>query len=154
MLGENNKNISSVMKIVDAALKKGLGRDSSVLAFGGGVVCDIAAFAASLYMRGIGLVLVPTTLLSMVDASIGGKTGVDYSGLKNIIGSFYPAEQVLICVDLLSSLPDTEYRSGLAEVIKHGLLKGGDFLFFLEQNIKPVLSRDGEFLELVYDSSM
>ena len=88
----------------------------------GGVVTDVTAFAASLYMRGCRLVLVPTTLLGMVDAACGGKTGIDFGGVKNLVGTFYPAEEVRICPRLLDSLPDNEFISGMSEVVKHALL--------------------------------
>lgn len=151
--GEEHKNLLSVQSILDTALSSGCARDSLILALGGGVICDMAGFAASVFMRGMRLILVPSTLLSMVDASIGGKTGIDYGGFKNMVGSFYPAEEVLICVDLLGSLPESEYRSGLAEVLKHGFLKGGKFLSFLESERAAVLSRHPDALRgIVFDS--
>lgn len=141
--GEKNKTISSVEKILNAALTYGLSRDSRIIAFGGGVVCDMAALASSLYMRGCMLTLVPTTLLSMVDASLGGKTGVDFGKAKNIIGSFYPADEVLISTELLHSLNHGEYLSGLGEVIKHAFLSSDEALFsYLEENRDAILNRD------------
>lgn len=151
--GEEHKSILSVQRILDAALETGLARDSSFIAFGGGVVCDMTAFAASIYMRGAPLTLIPTTLLSMVDASIGGKTGIDYGGCKNIVGTFYPAEVVIICIELLFSLPEPEYRSGLAEVLKHGLLKGGQLLSLLEEKREAILAREPDILhEVIFRS--
>ncbi len=140
--GETNKIWKSVEELLAVCLEKGLGRDAVLGAVGGGVVTDMAAFAASLYMRGIGLVLVPTTLLAMVDAATGGKTGVDFGGFKNLVGTFYPAREVRIWPGAVASLPEREYRGGLAEVIKHGML-GDQALFSLLQNQRDaVLARD------------
>jgi 3-dehydroquinate synthase len=139
--GEEGKNWSSVMRIIDRALEIPLGRDGTIIALGGGVVCDVAAFAASLYMRGCSLVLIPSTLLAMVDASLGGKTGIDYQDYKNIIGTFYPAGEILIYPALLRTLPETEYRSGLAEVLKHALIEEGTLFDDLEEKRGAVLDR-------------
>ena len=139
--GESAKNWDSVMKILDAALDIPLGRDGTVVALGGGVVCDLAAFAASIYMRGCRLILIPTTLLAMVDASLGGKTGIDYREYKNIVGSFYPAEEIHLYAGLLRSLPEKEYRSGLAEVLKHALLAPGTLFEELKLERTQVLER-------------
>ncbi len=124
--GEAAKSWSSVDRILKRALAVSLGRDSLITAVGGGVVTDIAAFAASIYMRGCRLLLIPTSLLAMVDAAIGGKTGIDFGGAKNLVGTFYPAHEVYICPELLQTLPDGEYRAGLAEVIKHAMLDPGE----------------------------
>ena len=145
--GETAKNWDSVTCVIDAALDRTLGRDGLIIAVGGGVVCDTAAFAAAVYMRGCRLMLIPTTLLSMVDASLGGKTGVDYRDYKNIIGSFYPAEEIRLYPALLASLPDAEYRSGLAEVLKHALLEQSSLLADLEDLRDAVLARDQLILE-------
>lgn len=120
--GESAKNWISVERIINRALTISLGRDSLIVGVGGGVVSDVTAFAASIYMRGCKLILVPTTLLGMVDAATGGKTGIDFGGVKNLLGSFYPAEEVRICPSLLQTLPDHEYLSGLVEVIKHAMI--------------------------------
>ena len=124
--GEAAKSWSSVDRILKRALAVSLGRDSLITAVGGGVVTDVAAFAASIYMRGCRLLLIPTSLLAMVDAAIGGKTGIDFGGAKNLVGTFYPAHEVYICPELLQTLPDGEYRAGLAEVIKHAMLDPGE----------------------------
>ena len=120
--GEEHKTWASIEKILKAALDAGLARDSSFVAVGGGVVCDMTALAASLYMRGCGLVLIPTTLLCMVDASLGGKSAIDFAGGKNLVGSFYPASKVVIAPSTLASLPRHELMCGLGEVIKHAFL--------------------------------
>lgn len=152
--GESSKNFSSLERIISAALEEGLARDGRIIGFGGGVVCDMAALAGSIYMRGCNLTLVPTTLLSMVDASLGGKTAIDYKGVKNIVGSFYPASEVLMCIDTLRTLNEKEFLNGLAEVIKHALLSQDEVLYkFLLVKKNEILSRDSKTLEqLLYHS--
>ncbi len=152
--GEEFKRWESVEKIIEFALASGLGRDSKIIGIGGGVICDMAAFAASIYMRGISVELVPTTLLSMVDASLGGKTGADFTKVKNIIGTFHPADRVHICTDTLFSLTEEEYKNGLAEVIKHGLLLGGKLLHMITDNREPISKRsDKDLLErMIFES--
>lgn len=120
--GEAAKAWVSVESILNRALALSLGRDGLIAGVGGGALTDVCAFAASIYMRGCRLILIPTTLLAMVDAAIGGKTGFDYGNVKNLVGTFYPAEEVRICPALLKTLPDREYRSGMAEVLKHAML--------------------------------
>jgi 3-dehydroquinate synthase len=140
--GEEAKRWESVLGIASRAVDAGLGRDGWFLAVGGGAVCDVTAFAASVYMRGAMLHLVPTTLLAMVDASLGGKTGVDFAGLKNMLGSFYPAHRVDLPLDALCSLPEGEYRSGLGEVLKTALLGDAELYRLLAVRSEAVLSRD------------
>lgn len=120
--GEENKNISILQKMWSEFLAAGLERGSTLVALGGGVVGDLTGFAAATYLRGIRWVAVPTTLLAMVDASLGGKTGADMPQGKNLIGAFYPPDLVLADPEVLGTLPDLEMRSGLAEVVKHGIL--------------------------------
>ena len=153
--GESEKNWHSVEMILEKALSLGMARDSVFIGIGGGVVLDMTAFAASLYMRGARTVLVPTTLLSAVDATLGGKTGIDYGGAKNIIGTFYPAESVVIAPQTLRTLPDREYRCGLGEVIKHAFLSSDHDLYdFLVDNRKDVLSRDRQALSTMLSLSL
>ena len=141
--GESEKRWESIDKILSTAFDNGLARDSMFFGIGGGVILDMSAFAASIYMRGARSILVPTTLLAAVDATLGGKTGIDYSGAKNAVGTFFPAEKVLIAPSLLKTLPESEYKSGLGEVLKHALLSSDDTLFsFLVENKDKVLSRD------------
>ena len=141
------KGWESVSRMISGALELSLARDGVFIGFGGGVVLDLAAFASSVYMRGARLVLVPTTLLSMVDATLGGKTGFDYKGIKNLVGTFYPAEAVLIVPETLRTLPDSEFRSGLGEVVKHALLSEDTRLWeFLEENHDRIMARNSEAL--------
>ena len=132
--GEENKNWESIEKILSSAVEKKLGRDCVFIAVGGGVICDMVSFAASIYMRGCRLVLIPTTLLAMVDASIGGKTGFDFCGIKNLAGTFYPAENIFIPIDCLSTLPQKEMKSGFAEILKTAVLAGGDLFDQIEKS--------------------
>ena len=120
--GEVHKNLETIQELWNGFLEHGLDRKSTVIALGGGVLGDLAGFAASTYMRGIPWVAVPTTLLAMVDASLGGKTGFDHPQGKNLIGSFYPPKLVLADPDLLRTLPEVEFISGMAEVVKHGII--------------------------------
>jgi len=131
--GEASKTLSQVQRILSRALDAGLPRSATFLAVGGGAVSDVVGFSASLYLRGVPVVFVPTTLLGMVDASIGGKTGINYDGFKNMVGTFYPAREVRIFVDALETLDEREFRSGLAEVIKAGLLDDEAILLRLEE---------------------
>lgn len=125
--GEEHKNEQNLFAIYDALIKNKHHRDTTVIALGGGVIGDLAGFAASTYQRGVGFVQVPTTLLAQIDASVGGKTAINHPLGKNLIGSFYQPSAVIIDLNTLNSLPEREFRAGLAEMIKYGLLEGGDF---------------------------
>jgi 3-dehydroquinate synthase len=140
--GEEAKSWSSVEKILQAGLANALDRKGTLAGVGGGVVGDVVAFAASIYMRGIRVVLFPTTLLAMVDAAVGGKTGINFGGYKNMVGSFLPAEEVRIGLASLASLPEREYRSGLAEVIKTAALGDEELFELLEARRDLVEHRD------------
>ena len=140
--GESEKTFASIEKIIARAVELKLDRSSLILGLGGGVICDMTAFAASLYMRGCRVELVPTSLLAMVDASVGGKTGVDYGAFKNMIGTFYPAEQVILCPEYVATLPQKEYLCGLAEAIKTALLGDLEMLELLEKEKEAVLKRE------------
>lgn len=144
--GEENKNIDSVLKICSHCLKNKLDRKSMILALGGGVVGDMAGFAASIYMRGIRFVQLPTTLLSQSDSSVGGKTGVDFMDTKNILGAFFQPALVYINVDTLKTLPQKEFRSGMGEVIKHGVIADRDFFDFLFNSSEKIKSLDSSLL--------
>jgi len=137
--GEENKNWSSVEKILSCAHNANLGRDGLFIAFGGGVIGDLSGFAASIYKRGCRFILISTTLLGMVDASVGGKTGFDFLEIKNLAGTFYPAEKVFIPLDTLSTLPQVEWKSGMAELIKTAVLCEDDVLFnMILENIESL----------------
>ncbi len=140
--GEQQKTLQTVSWIFDALVGKKLNRDAIVLALGGGVVGDIAGFAAACYQRGVGYVQIPTTLLAQVDSSVGGKTGVNHSGGKNLIGAFYQPLAVLADTDTLSTLPDRELSAGLAEVIKYGCIWDPALVDWLDQNIGKLRARD------------
>jgi 3-dehydroquinate synthase len=144
--GERCKQRDVLFALLDRFADAELTRSSCVLAVGGGAVTDVVAFAASVYLRGIDVVLAPTSLLAMVDAAVGGKTGIDYGGYKNIVGSFYPAREVRICPHLLQTLPEREYRSGLAEVLKAAFLGDAELLDLLERSADAVLARDNDVL--------
>ena len=120
--GDAAKTLETVASVCRTAAEYELDRQACFIAFGGGVVCDITALAASLYMRGIRCVLIPTTVLAMADAGIGGKTAANLSGYKNLIGTFYAASSIMLCFPVLRSLPEAEYRSGLAEILKTAAL--------------------------------
>jgi 3-dehydroquinate synthase len=144
--GEASKSWAQLERLVRAMLDAGLSRDSAVVAVGGGMVCDIASFAASIYMRGCELILVPSTLLAMVDAALGGKTSVNLGGYKNIIGTFFPAREVRLDAELLFTLPQREYLSGLAEVIKTAMLGDAELLDMLQSEMAKVDQRNDELL--------
>ncbi len=144
--GEEHKNPDSISTILSCALSAGLARDSLFIGFGGGVITDMTAFAASLYMRGTRVELVPTTLLAMSDASIGGKTGIDFQDTKNCIGTFYPAQKIHISIGYLSTLSDQEFRSGLAETLKTALLYAPKLFQILTEKKEPIMSRDPALL--------
>ncbi len=152
--GEITKKWDSVGTIISRAVKIGAARDSLFVGIGGGVVCDMTAFAGSIYMRGAEVVLIPTTLLAMADAALGGKTGIDFLMFKNMIGTFFPAKEVRICIDLLDTLPDREYMSGLAEIIKHGLLRDKEILKILNDQYKAVLARNKDVLSELVERSI
>jgi len=140
--GERSKRLSMVERIYHKALADGLERSSIVVALGGGVPGDIAGFVAATYMRGIGFVQIPTSLLAMVDSSVGGKTGVDMPEGKNLIGSFWQPKAVLIDPEVLATLPPKELRCGLAEVVKYGVIMDAEFFELLENNVGKLLGPD------------
>ena len=144
--GESYKTLDSVAKILDELVASRAGRDTTLIALGGGVVGDITGFAAACYMRGVDFVQVPTTLLAQVDSSVGGKTGVNHPGGKNLIGAFHQPRIVLIDTDTLTTLPDREFRAGLAEVIKYGAIVDAAFFDWLETNMHALVARDAAAL--------
>jgi 3-dehydroquinate synthase len=144
--GEVHKTLANVSRMLDVLVANRFARDACVIALGGGVVGDMSGFAAACYQRGIPFVQVPTTLLSQVDSSVGGKTGVNHPGGKNLIGAFHQPAAVFADTDTLNTLPDRELRAGLAEVIKYGLIVDAPFFDWLEANAAKLLARDAAAL--------
>jgi 3-dehydroquinate synthase len=144
--GESQKTLGNVSVIIDALVAARLNRDGMVLALGGGVIGDIAGFAAASYQRGIAIVQLPTTLLAQVDSSVGGKTGVNHPGGKNLIGAFHQPHAVLADTDTLSTLPDRQLRAGLTEVIKAALVADAAFFAWLEAHLGRLLAKDAAAL--------
>ena len=140
--GDKTKNITQLNNILEKSLSFKIDRESLIIAFGGGVVGDIAGFAASILLRGINYIQIPTTLLSQVDSSVGGKTGINSCKGKNLIGSFHQPLAVIADIEILKSLPKREFLSGLVEVIKYGLINDFKFFNYLEENFKEILEYD------------
>ena len=140
--GEEFKTLKTYAAILDGLAEKRHHRTTTVVALGGGVVGDVAGFVAATYQRGVGLVQIPTTLLALVDSSVGGKTAVNHSAGKNLIGAFHQPRAVVADVATLRTLPAREYRAGLAEVVKYGVIADGDFFAWLEGNIDELRERD------------
>ncbi len=140
--GEESKSRETWMRLTDEMLLQGLDRDTAVVALGGGVVGDLAGFVAATFLRGVPYAQVPTTLLAMLDASVGGKVGVDTPLGKNLVGAFHPPAIVVADPLTLLSLPDRVYRSGLAEAIKHGLIADAGYFEWIESNTRKLLARD------------
>lgn len=151
--GEESKTLAHFGKAIDALADLGATRDACVFALGGGVVGDLAGFAAACWMRGVDCVQMPTTLLSMVDSSVGGKTAVDIPQGKNLVGAFHPPRAVFADTAALRSLPARELRAGLAEVIKYGAIRDPRFLQWLEQEREALLAGDDEALALAIAAS-
>lgn len=144
--GEAYKTLEVLNRIFDALLEARCDRHTTIIALGGGVIGDMAGFAAACYQRGVPFVQTPTTLLSQVDSSVGGKTGVNHPLGKNMIGAFYQPRAVIIDTDTLATLPDRELSAGLAEVIKYGLIRDPEFFTWLEANLDQLMARDAEAL--------
>ena len=140
--GDKTKSMSQLTNIIEKVLSFGIDRDTIIIAFGGGVVGDIAGFAASILLRGINFIQIPTTLLSQVDSSVGGKTGVNGKLGKNLIGAFHQPLAVIADTIILKSLPDRELKAGFSEVIKYGLIKNKEFFIWLEENCTKILNHD------------
>jgi 3-dehydroquinate synthase len=139
--GERSKTRDSWARLTDSLMERGFGRDSGVIALGGGVTGDLAGFVAATYMRGVPYLQVPTTLLAMLDASVGGKTGVDTQQGKNLVGAFHPPTAVIADPRTLTTLPDGDYRAGLAEAVKHGLIADRAYFEWIEANVPALMSR-------------
>jgi 3-dehydroquinate synthase len=144
--GEHEKTLRRFGQVLDALASLGATRDAAVVALGGGVVGDLAGFAAACWMRGIDVVQLPTTLLAMVDSSVGGKTAVDLPAGKNLVGAFHPPRAVVADTTVLRTLPDRELRAGLAEVVKYGAIFDSAFLDWLDAHVEALLARDDDAL--------
>lgn len=142
--GEHSKSREAWARLTDDLLGRGFGRDSGLIGLGGGVVGDLAGFVAATYMRGIPYVLVPTTLLAMLDASVGGKTAINTPRGKNLVGAFHPPAAVLADPLTLVTLPEREYRAGLAEAVKHGLIADAEYFAWMESSVDALLGREPE----------
>ncbi len=150
--GEEFKKLETLNKVFDALLEAKFDRTSTLIALGGGVIGDITGFAAASYQRGVGFIQVPTTLLSQVDSSVGGKTGINHELGKNMIGAFYQPKAVIIDVNTLDTLSNQEFSAGMAEVIKYGLLGNADFLSMLEANIESIMARKKDLIiEVIFN---
>ncbi len=147
--GDQTKNMIELTNIIEETLSYEIDRECLIIAFGGGVIGDIAGFAASILLRGIKFINVPTTLLSQVDSSVGGKTGVNSKLGKNLIGSFHQPVAVIADINILKSLPDREFRAGFAEVIKYGLIKDKSFFNWLELEFENIFNYDDLQLQKV-----
>ncbi|MDB9822335.1 3-dehydroquinate synthase [Deltaproteobacteria bacterium] len=151
--GEKIKNLDTVEFILKELMEMKAGRNMFLLGIGGGIVCDIAGFTASIYLRGVGLGFVSTTLLSQVDASVGGKNGVNFEGYKNMVGVFNQPDFVICDPVLLKTLPEKERLNGCAEIVKHAAIADRDLFTYLEENYKEILDMREEVIEkLVHDS--
>lgn len=144
--GEQEKNLTRFSELLNAMAAHRMTRDSTVLALGGGVIGDLAGFAAACYMRGIAFIQIPTTLLAMVDSSVGGKTAVDLVAGKNLAGAFHQPKAVWIDTDVLKTLPEREFRAGLAEVVKYAALGDAGFFDWLERHAGAILAKDPDIL--------
>lgn len=153
--GEAYKNLNTVNECYEQLIKSGFDRNDVLIALGGGVVGDLTGFAASTYLRGIRFIQIPTSLLAMVDSSIGGKTGVDFKSYKNMVGAFHQPKLVYMNLSVLNSLPDREFASGMGEVIKHGLIRDKAFYSWLKENHEAILSKQYDVLEeMIFRSCM
>jgi len=145
--GERSKKLAQVQKLAARLMKRGADRQSVIVALGGGVVGDVGGFLASIFMRGVPVVQIPTTLLAQVDAAIGGKTGVNLASGKNLLGTFHQPMAVLADPDVLATLPEREYRSGLFEAMKYGVIRNPSIFELMESEREALLARDGALLE-------
>ena len=151
--GESSKNMNTVLALAKELLARGVDRGSALIALGGGVVGDITGFIASIYMRGVPCVQVPTTLMAQVDSSIGGKTGIDLSEGKNLLGTFSQPQAVFIDLRFLETLPEDQFTNGLSEVVKCGIIDDADLFTLLEENSAAVGNRDPEVLQTIVERS-
>lgn len=150
---EKNKNMKNVEKIIDIAIENKLDRHSTFISIGGGVIGDLVGFSASIYQRGIEHIMIPTTLMAMVDSSIGGKNKINHKMAKNYIGTFYNPKIIYIDINMLKTLPEREFKSGIAEIIKYAIIKDYNFFQYLEKNINEILNRNENILLYIIKKS-
>ena len=151
--GENSKNVDSILTIVKKLIDLGVDRSSALIALGGGVTGDMAGFIASIYMRSIPCIQIPTSLLAQVDSSIGGKTGIDLPEGKNLLGTFFQPGMVFIDLQLLNTLPDGEFNNGLSEIVKYGIIDDIELFNLLERETDGIKKRDPDLLETIVGRS-
>ena len=144
---EKEKDLQSTIRILKFLKDNGCNRNDHLIAIGGGATTDLGGFASSIYMRGINLIIIPTSLLGQVDASVGGKTGVNFESYKNLVGSFFNPKKIIVCTNFLESLDEQEYLNGLAEILKHAIITSDNDVDTLLKNIEKITSRDNNFLE-------
>ncbi len=152
--GEKSKNLKTVEKLAQEMVEKGFSRHDAVIALGGGVVGDTAGFLASIFMRGVPVIHIPTTLLGMVDSAIGGKTGVDLSSGKNLIGSIYQPKAIFIDYNYIKNLPPKQLKNGLAEIIKYGVIMDKSLFKFIERNIEGILNNEEKLMTHLIEKSV
>lgn len=151
--GEEHKNMEIMQTILDKCLETSLDRKATLVALGGGVIGDMVGFAAAIYQRGVNFVQVPTTVMAMVDSSVGGKTGVNHPGGKNMIGAFHQPQCVFVDTETLSTLPDRELQSGISEIVKYGLIRDKEFFEWQEDHMERMMARDPEALRFAITRS-
>ena len=151
--GEENKNLDTVRGVYEHLIKEKFDRKDYLIALGGGVVGDLCGFSAATYLRGIGFIQIPTTLLSQVDSSIGGKTGVDFDAYKNMVGAFHMPKLVYTNVSVLKSLPEEQFSNGMGEVIKHGLIRDKDYYEWILSNLDRIMERKTEVMVPLVEGS-
>lgn len=149
--GEASKTMETVLTMAAELLERRADRTTALVALGGGVTGDLAGFVASIYMRSVPLIQIPTTLIGQVDSSIGGKTGVDFDGGKNLLGSFYQPRQVIIDLAFLDTLPEEEFMNGLAEVVKYGIIDDIELFGYLEKNVSAIRAREPKVMQTIVE---
>ncbi|MGO1820065.1 MAG: 3-dehydroquinate synthase family protein, partial [Senegalia sp. (in: firmicutes)] len=152
--GEKSKSFSMAENIYDKLIKEKFNKSSLIISLGGGVVGDLAGYISATYMRGVNYIQIPTTLLSQIDSSIGGKVGINYKGIKNIIGSFYQPQKVLIDINTLKTLNKGDISSGLAEMIKYGIIKDYDLLKKIDGKIPLILNLELDDIDILIQKSL
>lgn len=153
--GEENKNLETVQKVYETLIVNHFDRHDLLVAFGGGVVGDLTGFTAATYLRGVDFIQIPTSLLSQVDSSIGGKTGVDFSKYKNMVGAFYQPKLVYMNLSLLYTLPREQYICGMGEILKHGLIKDRQYFQWMQDNYEAIMNLEPSMVEeMVYRSCL